>query len=200
MSRLRPACLAALWLAGAPAAADGVLRVDPARSAVRFTLAATLHTVHGVGRVARGELRFDPAGGAAAGEVVVDARSFATGIAARDRDMHEKVLESARFPEIRFEAERLEVTSRAHEVAEVILHGAFAIHGSRHALAVPGRVVRDGGTLRVEASFAVPYVAWGLRDVSNFVLRVADTLDVQVELVGSLVLSEPADPASRAAP
>jgi polyisoprenoid-binding protein YceI len=192
------ACLSALWLAGAPAAAEGVLRIDPARSAVRFTLAATLHTVHGAGRVVRGELRFDPQGGPASGDVVVDARSFATGIAARDRNMHEQVLESARYPEIRFEAERLEVTARAGGVAEVILHGAFAIHGARHPLAVPARVAREGEALRVEAAFAVPYVAWGLRDVSNLVLRVADTLDVQLELVGELSL--PAEPANRAAP
>ena len=79
------------------ARAEGVLRIDPARSAVRFTLAATLHTVHGEGRVVSGELRFDPAGGPASGAVVVDARSFATGIDARDRDMHAKVLESERF-------------------------------------------------------------------------------------------------------
>ncbi len=193
--RAAAACLAAC-LAAAPAGAEGtqridpegVLRIDPARSAVRFALAATLHTVRGEGRVREGELRFDPAGGPASGTVVVDARSFVTGIGARDRDMHEQVLESARFPEIRFEAERLEVLRRADASAEVVLHGAFAIHGARHALAVPARLIRAGADLRAEASFTVPYVAWGLRDVSTFVLRVAPEVEVQLELVGALAL------------
>lgn len=195
----RAALLALLLLAAAPAAGEGVFRVDPARSRVAFTLAATLHTVYGNGRVASGELRFDPAGGLASGAVVVDARSFATGVAARDRNMHEQVLESARFPEIRFEAERLELRSRSQDAAEVTLHGRFEIHGGRHAAAVPARIVREGDGLRVEAAFPVPYAAWGLRDVSNLVLRVAGEVEVQLELRGALALPEAA-PESRAAP
>jgi polyisoprenoid-binding protein YceI len=196
MRSVRAACFAALLLGAPPAGAEGVLRIDPGRSAVRFSLAATLHTVHGEGRVVRGELRFDPAGGTAAGDVVVDARSFATGLGARDRDMHEKVLESGRFPEIRFEAERLEVVRRGDDYAEVVLHGVFDIHGTRQPLTVPARVTRKGDELRVESSFAVPYVAWGMRDVSTFVLRVADEVEVQLDLVGALALPEE----SRAAP
>jgi polyisoprenoid-binding protein YceI len=173
-------------LLAAPARAEDVLRIDPARSAVRFRLAATLHTVHGEGRVVSGELRFEPAGGPARGAVVVDARSFVTGIAARDRNMHEQVLESQRFPEIRFEAERLELRSRSEDAAEVTLHGRFEIHGARHPLAVPARVAREGDALRIDAAFAVPYVRWGLRDVSTFVLRVAPEVEVQLALRGVL--------------
>jgi polyisoprenoid-binding protein YceI len=203
------ALLALLQLAAAPAAGEAVLRVDPARSRVSFTLEATLHTVRGTGRVVSGELRFDPAGGPAAGAVVVDARSFATGIAARDRNMHEQVLESARFPEIRFEAERLEVRGRSASAGEVTLHGHFEIHGSRHAFAVPARVAlegdgaREGAGVRVDASFRVPYVDWGMRDVSNLVLRVADEVDVQLELRGAFEPPEPGprvEPESREAP
>jgi polyisoprenoid-binding protein YceI len=187
----RGAALLALLLLAAPAAAaEGTLRVDPARSSVGFTLEATLHTVRGSGRVVSGELRFDPAGGPATGSVVVDATSFATGIAARDRNMHEQVLESARFPEIRFEAERLEVRGRSEDAAEVTLHGSFEIHGGRHAAAVPARIAREGDGVRVDASFPVPYAAWGLRDVSTFVLRVAPEVEVQLALRGELALPE----------
>jgi polyisoprenoid-binding protein YceI len=181
-----------------------VLRIDPERSAVRFRLAATLHTVHGEGRVVAGELRFDPAGGAASGAVVVDARSFVTGIEARDRNLHEQVLESARFPEIRFEAERLELRSRGADAAEVTLHGRFAIHGASRPAAVAGRVVREGDGVRVDAELRVPYVAWGLRDVSTFVLRVAPEVEVQLALRGALELppaaAEPASPQRPAGP
>jgi polyisoprenoid-binding protein YceI len=155
--------------------------------------------VRGRGRLVSGELRFDPAGGPASGAVVVDATSFATGVAARDRNMHEQVLESARFPEIRFQAERLDVQRRSEEAADVTLHGSFEIHGGRHATAVPARIAREGGGVRVDAAFTVPYAAWGLRDVSTFVLRVAPEVRVQLELRGELELSA-ADAASRPAP
>ena len=202
---LRAAALALLLLGAVPATGEGVLRLDPARCEVGFTLEATLHTVRGTGRLLSGELRFDPAGGPATGSVVVDARSFATENATRDRDMHERVLESARFPEIRFEAERLEVVRRSRDEGEVTLHGHFEIHGSRHAFAVPARVVLEGAgegaraEVRVDASFRVPYVAWGMRDVSNLVLRVADEVVVQLALRGAFGSPE-LEPESRADP
>lgn len=184
--------------APAPMHAEAVLRIDPAQSAVRFTLAATLHTVTGEGRVLSGTLRFAPEGGAASGAVVVGAASFATGNATRDAKMHEQVLLSARFPEIRFDAERLEVRARSGATAEVTLHGTLELHGARHALSVPAALVRDGGELRIDARFTAPYVAWGLRDVSTFLMRVAKQVEVQLELRGALELSEAG--ASRAAP
>lgn len=173
--------------ASAPAA-EGVFTLDPAASAVRFTLAATLHTVVGEGRVQGGELRFDPEGGAASGAVRVDARSFRTGIEARDENMHQQVLESERFPEIRFDAERIEVRSRSADAAEVTIHGKLALHGTEHEVAVPAHLALEGGALHVTGAFTVPYVAWGLRDVSTFVLRVAKELDVQLDLRGALQL------------
>jgi polyisoprenoid-binding protein YceI len=180
--------LALLLAPAAAPAAEGTFTLDPAASAVRFTLAATLHTVAGEGRVEGGEIRFDPAGGAASGAVRVDARSFRTGIEARDANMHEQVLESARFPEIRFTAERLEVRSRSADAAEVTIHGTLALHGAEHAVAVPAHLALDGGTLHVTGAFTVPYVAWGLRDVSTFVLRVAKEAEVQLDLRGALQL------------
>jgi polyisoprenoid-binding protein YceI len=179
-----PALLAA-GLVGARGAAE-TLVLDPARSRVRFTLGATLHTVHGELQLVSGEIRFDPAGGPASGEVVADARSAKTGIGARDRDMHAKVLESGRFPEIRVVASRLEVLRRDATSAEVLLHGILALHGGEHAVAIPARLEARGEEISVEAAFRVPYVEWGLRDVSTFVLRVAKHVDVEVRAVGRL--------------
>jgi polyisoprenoid-binding protein YceI len=129
----------------------------------------------------RGELRFDPARGAVAGEIVVDATSARTGIGARDRDMHERVLESARFPEITLRAERLEVLRRDEASADVRLHATLEIHGAAHPVAIPARVTALAeDRLLVEAAFRVPYVAWGMHDPSTFVLRVAKEVDVSV--------------------
>jgi polyisoprenoid-binding protein YceI len=178
----------ALALAGPAFAEDGTFAIDPAKSAARFTLAATLHEVKGVGKVLGGELRFAPEGGAASGTVRVDARSFRTGIEARDESMHQQVLESERFPEIRFTAERLDVRARTADAAEVVLHGVLELHGASHAIDVPGTLKLAGGELHVAAAFTVPYVAWGLRDLSNFVLWVAKDVAVELDLYGALAL------------
>jgi polyisoprenoid-binding protein YceI len=180
--------LALLLVSAAARAAEGAFTLDAERSRVRFTLAATLHTVFGEGRVESGEIRFDPDTGAASGAVVVDARSFRTGIEARDDNMHTDVLESERFPEIRFAAERLEVGTRSADAADVTLHGTLALHGAEHPVAVPAHLSLEGGTLHVTSAFTVPYVAWGLRDVSTFVLRVAKEVEVQLDLFGALQL------------
>jgi len=128
---------------------------------------------------------------AASGVVRVDARSFDTGIDARDEDMHTQVLESERFPEMRFSAERLDVGTRSADAAEVTLHGKLELHGTEHEIAVPARVAREGDELHVTGAFTVPYVAWGLHDMSTFVLRVAKEVEVQIDLRGTLHLDAP---------
>jgi polyisoprenoid-binding protein YceI len=178
--------------AGSVSAAEGTFAIDPARSVVRFTLQATLHEVVGKGKVIAGEIRFDPEGGAVSGSVRVDARSFRTGIDARDENMHGQVLESERYPEISFTAERLEVKSRSQGAAEVVIHGRLDLHGAPHEIAVPAKLALAGGELSVVGGFTVPYVEWGLRDVSNFVLWVAKEVPVELELYGTLALPEEA--------
>jgi polyisoprenoid-binding protein YceI len=185
-------------LAGAAAAyaRERVLRLDPRHSEVRFRLGATLHEVEGKARLAAGEIDFDdaPSGGSARGLVRVDARSAETGIARRDRVLHAEVLESERFRWIELVPERLEVGARDAAHADVTLHGRIRIHGGEHPVAIPARVEALGAAapetaavpLRVTARFVLPYVEWGMKDVSTFVLRVAPTVTVEVDARGEL--------------
>ena len=165
---------------------DTVLRIDPAQTQVEFTLGAVLHTVHGTFRLKRGEMRFDPAGGGASGELVVDATSAESGNQARDKDMRQKVLESDRYPEIVFRPDRVIGKVAAEGASQVRLHGMFSIHGADHEVEMPAEVEAGDGQYRATVKFAVPYVQWGMKDPSTLFLRVDKRVDITIRTVAKV--------------
>jgi polyisoprenoid-binding protein YceI len=176
-------CICCRLVADAPSLADvTTLSVDPARSAIRFTLGAVLHTVHGTFRVKGGTAQYDPVSGKASGQIVVDVRSGETGESARDRQMHANVLESDRFPDAIFSPDR--VNGRVAPSGESQVHGTLRIHGSDHEMTIPVKVQVQGGSVTAKAKFAVPYVSWGMKDPSTFVLQVDKSVNVEVTLQG----------------
>ncbi len=163
------------------------LVLDPTATEVHFELGATLHTVRGSFALREGELRFDPASGAIAGRVAIDAASGETGNRRRDRNMHEQVLESRRYPEIALIPERIELTRSGGESLAGVVHGRIQIHGGSHPVAIPVEATRIApGRGRVEGRFEVPYLAWGLEDPSTLLLRVDPSLQVRFVAVGDL--------------
>jgi len=164
-------------------AQDTVLQIDPAQTKVEFTLADILHTVHGTFRLKRGNLRFNPVSGHAAGELVVDATSGSSGSNARDRRMNKNVLQSDRYPEIVFRPDRVEGSVAAEGHSQVRLHGIFTIHGGDHEIIVPVDVQAAGGVYTATAHFIVPYASWGMKNPSTLFLRVSDKVDIIVHTV-----------------
>jgi polyisoprenoid-binding protein YceI len=181
--RRTAAALAActLALAQSARAESGVLALSPGATKIGFTLAATLHTVRGSLQLLRGELHFDAESGSASGEIAIDARSAKTGNGTRDATMHEDVLESERYPEIVFTAEHLQLKRSAADRGEAVLSGRVRLHGDEHKLEIPAHLERDGDAVRIDARFRIPYVEWGLRDVSNLLLHVGPEVEVRVE-------------------
>ncbi len=173
-------------LAPAVSAEPYRLVLEPAATEIGFTLGARLHTVRGRFALASGEVRFDPETGAATGEIRVDARSGHTGIARRDRVMHEEVLDSPAHPLLVLRPERLEVTKRDADTLAGRLFGSFEVRGERHPLELAFDASRQGDRARVTVRFDVPWVAWGLPDPSNLVLSVEKTLAVEVSAGGTL--------------
>jgi polyisoprenoid-binding protein YceI len=193
LSRSLPLTLLLASLTVAAAALDTqstALQVDPAQTQVEFSLGAVLHTVHGTFRLKRGEMRFDPATGAAGGELVVDATSAESGDEARDKNMHKTVLESARYPEIVFRPDRVSGKVAPQGASQVRLHGAFSIHGAEHEVEMPVDVEARDGQYRATVKFSVPFVAWGMKDPSTLFLRVEKHVDITIHTVAK-VASEP---------
>lgn len=188
-------CLA--LLAALPAAGgERLLTVDPAASTVRFTLGATMHTVQGTFRVARGTVTFDAVPGPARGEIVVDAASGETGDRKRDAKMHAEVLLSATHREIVLEPRRLDGELPTAGRGTLKVEGVIRVLGMEHPVTLPLEVEVDGTTVRMSSAFQVPYVAWGLDDPSVFLLRVAKEVAVQVEASGTLSAAAGVTPAS----
>ncbi|MFQ5698973.1 MAG: YceI family protein [Myxococcota bacterium] len=177
---------AGAWGAAPQAPLPQHLVLDPGACHVGFELGATLHSVEGSFRLTRGEIGFDPETGLADGRVVVSARSGTTGIGLRDRNMHRAVLESETYPEIVFLPQRVAIQRHRDDVLDVELSGSIEIHGVSEPITVPGKAYLEDGRVRVHARFEVPYVRWGLRDYSNFLLRVSPTVEVSLDLVGDL--------------
>ena len=161
-------------------------RSDPSKSQVDFVLGDVLHTVHGTFRLKESSIQLDPSTGKGGGVIVVDATSGDTGSDARDHKMHKEVLESAKYPEIRFAVQSMQGKLSLTGSSEVKLSGVMTIHGGDHQLTVTVPVQVADGKASAEVHFVVPYVQWGIKDPSTFVLRVSKEVEITVHVVGSL--------------
>ena len=170
----------------APSLHEVTIGVDPPKSNVQFTLGATLHTVHGTFKVKGGTVHLDTVSGKTSGQVVVDVKSGNTGVEARDRQMHNSVLESDRFPQAVFLPDRVSGLESLEGEHQVVVHGTLRIHGQDHEVTVPARVTVQDGRLTATAKWVVPYVSWGMKDPSTFVLRVSDKVNLEINLAGTL--------------
>ena len=188
--RRRAPCLAAfvlfLLLRGISAAQQVQVNLDPAQTKIEWTLGATMHTVHGTFKLKSGTVQFDPKSGDATGEIVVDAASGESGDGKRDADMHNKVLESARYPEITFVPKRVVGSLAQQGTSSIQVQGVFKIHGAGHDFTLPMTVENNGGALTASSSFVVPYQEWGMKDPKKMFLHVDSKVDVSISTAGRL--------------
>jgi len=180
------AAVLAVFATATVRAEERALTLDPAASKVSFTLGATGHDVEGTMAVQSGRIVFDAATGTASGEIVLDLKSARTGSDGRDKDMHEKVLETAKYPVATFRLEKLRGTLAPSGPSQVTLEGVLAFHGGEHKVSLPAKVELQNGRAKADTQLQIPYVQWGLHDPSILILRVAKVVDVQVHAEGSL--------------
>jgi polyisoprenoid-binding protein YceI len=155
-------------------------------SSVAFTLPSNHDTTDGTFRVQKGTVDFDRATPSLSGLIVVSASSGNTGNASRDKKMLNDVLQASKFADVTFAPQNYSGT--LHPVGDSTLHvtGIFTLHGAAHTMTVPMQMHIEGNNLTVKTTFKVPYVEWGLKDPSWFVLKVAKEVEVNLILVGIL--------------
>lgn len=161
-----------------------VLEFVPAQTTVVFTLGDTIHTVHGAFDLKRGRVNYNPSTGEVSGEVVVDATSGHTGVGMRDKKMHKEILESAKYPEIIFRPDHVEGRVLPEGASAVQIHGVFNIHGADHEMTLPVQVEMAPDHWAATAHFVVPYAKWGIKNPSTFVLRVSESVEIDVHASG----------------
>ena len=158
------------------------LDLDPAKTQINFTLHDPLHTVHGNFKLKRGSLHFDQATGKAGGEIVIDLVSGQSGNGSRDKRMQKDVLESQKFPEAVFLPDSVKGRLEGEGESTLDVHGVFKIHGADHELTLTFLMdALGGGHYQATSHFDIPYVTWGLKDPSNFLLKVDKTVQIEVK-------------------
>ena len=161
-------------------------KFDPAKTHVGWTLDATMHTVHGTFALKNGSLLLDPETGKASGEIVVDAKSGASGNDSRDAKMHKDVLQSATFSDFVFRPDKMEGSLAPSGTSTIQLHGKLSVHGAEHEITIPVTVTLDGQAWKASAKFTIPYVTWGMKNPSNFLLHVKPEVEVIIDGEGAL--------------
>jgi len=175
------ALLGAIAIVLPAAAAEIQVHLPPESTTIEFTLKATMHTVHGTASLDRADFVFDTISGSASGEAVVVSGSADTDKPKRDKKMHSTVLLSSEHPRIAIRAESVEGSLELEGTSEVVLIGTMELIGAEHPIRVPMTVTIEDGTASVDAAFTVPYVEWGLKDPSTFVLRVGKEVPVTIK-------------------
>jgi len=181
--RLAPIALA---LAAPLAAQEVTVGLDPAETHIGFMLSDVLHTVRGTFKLKNGTIRFDPATGAASGLVVVDATSGESGNQTRDRKMHKEILLSQRYPEMTFTPVRVQGQVAPQGESQVEIQGVIRLDGKDHETRMTVHVQLAGDQLTATTNFVVPYVEWGLKNPSTFILKVSDKVDIDIHAWGHL--------------
>jgi polyisoprenoid-binding protein YceI len=182
-------------LAFAPAtcAQAYVVNLDPAQTKVEFTLDTTLHTVHGTFQLKSGQIHFDTATGKASGTIVVDARSADTDNKSRDKKMHQEILESPKYAEIVFTPAHARGSFDPQKASQVDVGGVMRIHGQDHDFTMTLAVQPGGGSrLQCDTRFTIPYVKWGMKDASTFLLHANDTVELEIHATGQITADQAA--------
>ena len=160
--------------------------VNPDASHVAFALAGSGHHVEGTFHVQGGSITFDRTVPMMSGSVVVAAGSGNSGEPSRDKKMTTEVLNANQFSEVSFAPKSYQGNIAPAGDSAIQVAGVFTLHGTPHDITVPMQIHIEGANLTAKGQFIIPYVKWGLKDPSIFILKVAKDVGIDLTLVGTV--------------
>ena len=83
-----------------------------------------------------------------------------------------------------FRPDRVEGRVAALGDSTVHVHGMFTIHGAEHEITISVRVEMAPGRWTATSRFTIPYVKWGMKNPSTFLLRVDQSVDIDLQASG----------------
>ena len=100
------------------------------------------------------------------------------------RQMYEEVLETDRFPEIRYDCSRVTVSGSADRYWAA-LNGELSLHGETHSLPISARVAITGDTLRASGEFSISQSQFGITPVkvAGGAIRLQDEVKCSFDIV-----------------
>ena len=159
---------------------------DPAATKINWSLNGNVHTTHGTFRLKAGHVVVNAANGHISGELVVEAESGESGNGQRDKRMKKEILETDKYPEIRFKVTGLEGAEPLKNESDVRVVGQMSIHGASHEVTIPLQIRLNGNEFSGHGKLVIPYVDWGIKDPSNFLFKVAKTVDIELAAAGQV--------------
>ena len=100
--------------------------------------------------------------------------------------MSSDVLNANQFSEVSFVPRTYQGTIAPAGDSSIQVTGVFTLHGAPHDVTVPMQIHIEGANLTAKGQFNVPYVKWGLKDPSIFILKVAKEVGIDLTLVGTV--------------
>jgi polyisoprenoid-binding protein YceI len=177
-------------LAGAARPLDLAAQLDGAIPSMRlasgrlsFDGHATPGDFTGTTTTVTGEMTGGESLAAVRGWVESPVKTLDTDNGKRDKDLN-KSMESDKYPAMRFELTGVTSESARADTTTAQLQGKLTLHGVTRDVALPGRVWKDGGGLRLRSDFPLDlgdYEIGGLTKMLGM-LRMQEAIEVHVDL------------------
>lgn len=170
-------------------ATDHHFAVDAGKSGVAFTSKAPFETFVGSTHAIKGHVTLDEKNLLSArAEITVTVDGIKTGNRLRDKDMRVKFMEAKKYPEVRFELQKIisgpRTLSEGTNV-QLMADGIFSIHGVAKHQKVELNVARDmaSNTITVQTKFPIVLGDYQIERPKFLLMKLAESVDVSVRLV-----------------
>jgi polyisoprenoid-binding protein YceI len=145
---------------------------------------ATVGDFIGTTRTVSGQLTGAPDLSGVRGWVEAPVQSLKTGDGKRDKDLN-KSMESSKYPNLRFDLNRITAKQSAGDSIPVTLHGTLSIHGVTRPVDLPGSIEFKGANARVRTDFPLNLKEYKIGGLSKMlgILKMHENIEVHVDLV-----------------